>query len=224
MQGLAQLPHASDSVLVALRAQLELTRSFQADLLSTVYWSLGVVLVIVVLLVGFGWFANFRVYQRDLEGLKRELETFVAKAIAEVTTRLQTDLTSALTTGKKDLENASSAKIDALSRDLLGRIGNLSRDLLVMKCDSLRAEFKQQVLAKTYGSAATSALRLLRDALTFDWDFYKDLYTNASLTGLIESLGKGGVLTASELKDATELLMRLPDSYAVLRDRAKEAV
>src|SRR6266849_9833581 len=43
----------------ALRAQLEVMRRYDDRILSTVYWSLGTVVLLAVLLYGFSWYTNF---------------------------------------------------------------------------------------------------------------------------------------------------------------------
>lgn len=58
-----------------LQTQLEVTKSFQNNLLQTVYWSLGTLATLAVLLVGFGWYTNFRVYERDKKALSEELHS-----------------------------------------------------------------------------------------------------------------------------------------------------
>src|SRR6266853_1195945 len=209
MQTPAQIAHVSDSVLIALRAQLELTRAFQADLLSTVYWSLGVLVLIVAVLVGFGWFANFRVYQRDLDALRRELEATVTKSIVEMRAALQASLAEQLTASKQELQQVLSAKIDGIALDLLR-----------LQVEFFQFEFDTRVGNKNYTMAVTSALRLLGSAIDLKWDFF----INLALTGIVDSINNGGRLTLTELQSATSLLMRLPDSYAVLRERARVAL
>jgi len=209
MQTPAQIAHVSDSVLIALRAQLELTRAFQADLLSTVYWSLGVLVLIVAVLVGFGWFANFRVYQRDLDALRRELEATVTKSIVEMRAALQASLAEQLTASKQELQQVLSAKIDGIALDLLR-----------LQVEFFQFEFDTRVGNKNYTMAVTSALRLLGSAIDLKWDFF----INLALTGIVDSINNGGRLTLTELQSATNLLMRLPDSYAVLRERARVAL
>ena len=44
-------------------------------LLNTVYCSLGTLANVTALLIGFGWFANFRVYERDKGAMRTELLT-----------------------------------------------------------------------------------------------------------------------------------------------------
>lgn len=54
----------------ALRDQLEVTREYDQRLLSTVYWSLSGVFLLVVLVGGINWFTNYRLYERERESLR----------------------------------------------------------------------------------------------------------------------------------------------------------
>jgi len=209
MQAPTHLAHVPDSALVALRTQLEVMRSFDASLLSTVYWSLGTLVVIVAVLIGLGWFANFRVYQRDLEGIKRELDALAAKNIAELKAALESSLRNGLATAKKELEQALSERIESVSRSVL-----------ILRAEFHRFAFDMRTDKKNYSMATTSAIRLLDASIELKWDGF----INSALTGLVSSIDNGGGLTLLELRLATDLLMGLSDSYAVLRDRAKAAL
>jgi hypothetical protein len=72
------LPHsgqtASETENAVLRARLEEERTYNSAILQTVYWSLGVLVTLSIALIGFGWFANFRVYERDKEALTKALD------------------------------------------------------------------------------------------------------------------------------------------------------
>ena len=209
MQAPTHLARLPDSTLIALRAQLEVIRSFDASLLSTVYWSLGTLAVIVAVLIGLGWFANFRVYQRDLEGIRRELEALVAKSVAELKGTLESSMKDLVRTARKELE-----------QNLSTRIGSLANDLVLLKCEFFRFTFDTRVANKDYSMAATAALRMLQTAL----ELKVDTFTNIALTGLVDSIDNGGTLTLAELRIATDLLALVPGSYAILRDRAKAAL
>lgn len=79
----ASEPRESEEVAV-LKAQLEVHKDYTQHILSTVYWSLGGVLSITMLIAGFGWFANFKIYEKDREILARELQAKLEEAISEL--------------------------------------------------------------------------------------------------------------------------------------------
>ncbi|MDQ3750011.1 MAG: hypothetical protein M3367_13530 [Acidobacteriota bacterium] len=60
--------------IAVLQAQMELMRDYHEKILDTVYWSLGLSITILAVFTGLGWFANFKIYKRDVEDIKRENE------------------------------------------------------------------------------------------------------------------------------------------------------
>lgn len=58
--------------ILELKIQNEITNKFQSSILSTVYWSLGFLGTIATLLVGFGWWSNFKIHEKDKESIKNE--------------------------------------------------------------------------------------------------------------------------------------------------------
>jgi|GEM_PF-6641681 len=72
-----------------LKAQQKVIQSYQDNFLSTVYWSLGTVSTIVLILIGFSWFANLRNYERDKNALREELKNVTDNELAKLNLRLQ---------------------------------------------------------------------------------------------------------------------------------------
>jgi SMC interacting uncharacterized protein involved in chromosome segregation len=62
-----------------LKIQNKSLTEFQSSLLSTVYWSLGFLASITTLLVGLGWWSNFKVHEKDKESLKNEVLSLISK-------------------------------------------------------------------------------------------------------------------------------------------------
>ena len=57
---------------------------YDQRLLSTVYWSLGGMVTVIALVAGFGWYANFRAYDRDRAAFQQELRNIVEGNLATV--------------------------------------------------------------------------------------------------------------------------------------------
>lgn len=83
-----QLITRADADLSATKAQLSAIKDYHSSLLDTVYWSLTALTTIVALLAGFGWFANFRMYENDKTRLKDDLEEKIQAGLAQVGARL----------------------------------------------------------------------------------------------------------------------------------------
>ncbi|MDC5338480.1 hypothetical protein OHW59_17665, partial [Acinetobacter baumannii] len=61
---------AANTQIEVLKGQVEVMKSYQDNFLTTVYWSLGAVLGIVVLLIGYNWFTNFKSQEKEIVALK----------------------------------------------------------------------------------------------------------------------------------------------------------
>jgi hypothetical protein len=76
--------------LKVLQAQSATMKEYHSSLLDTVYWALGTVATVAALLVGFGWFANFKFHEAEKQRLKEELETRIGEATARLDAHLGT--------------------------------------------------------------------------------------------------------------------------------------
>ena len=103
--------------VIALRAQLEIMRQYDGRILSTVYWSLGVIATLVLLLAGYGWYTNYRVYERDKTAMQQDLQGYLqqetakfSKSMSEANDRFRADMLTDIT---QRIENARTAALEA---------------------------------------------------------------------------------------------------------------
>ncbi len=101
----------------ALKAELELVREYDARMQNTVYWSLGVVVLVTVLLAGFSWYTNFKVYDRDLNNLRTELTIFVEQEMSSSRSKLNELLSNKI----KEISSSQ----EKLVSDIREEMGNL---------------------------------------------------------------------------------------------------
>jgi len=99
-----------------LRGQLDVMKQYHQGLLTTVYWALGGIVTLMGILVGFGWFANFRVYERDKNALAVELRGVVAQELAKLASALEEKMA------------AQSRELDKTTADVFGRLTKLVED------------------------------------------------------------------------------------------------
>ncbi|TDQ82016.1 hypothetical protein A8950_1836 [Dongia mobilis] len=87
-------------------------------MIATVYWALGVVAGTMVALVGYSWFTNYRVYERDKQALSSVLLAEVQSKAAEIRGDLQ------------KLHEIHMAAIDsAITNSVEGKIASVSKEL-----------------------------------------------------------------------------------------------
>lgn len=68
---------------IVLKAQLATMQGLTDGMLATVHWSLGTVVLVASLLVGFGWFNNAKAHERELTSLRTELQGMIIAKSAE---------------------------------------------------------------------------------------------------------------------------------------------
>jgi hypothetical protein len=66
--------NVDSSQVIILKSQLQTMRDYDRDFLAIILSALGTVGVVAVLLVGYSWFTNIRIYERDKSALTQELE------------------------------------------------------------------------------------------------------------------------------------------------------
>ena len=126
--------------IVQLKEQNKLLREHQGSILSTVYWSLGVVATIVALLMGYSIFTNFKFYDQDKQRLKTDLQSLIDKSQAELITRVQQERLESERIielkNEKTLSNFLSqnsetqARFDAIKTELYNEIKSLSSQVI----------------------------------------------------------------------------------------------
>ncbi len=158
---------SSDSVtlkneLLVLRTQNELIKSYQDDLIYAVYWSLGAVVTIAVLLVGYGGWSNYRLHEKDKVRLKEEVVTMISEMESRVTVQLadnHTEFRNLLDSRLESVINRLTADINKVGSELsdtddsleaitknLANFITMSKDALLMtdkKRSQLEALFTQ---------------------------------------------------------------------------------
>lgn len=110
-----------------LKGELKAIREYHSSLLDTVYWSLGIVFALVLVIIGSSWYTNFRLYEADKARLLEEVE----RRIAEANNRTI-----------RDLQLLSNNLSDKADRDLLALESRLTIDIERVRSDSKDANLK----------------------------------------------------------------------------------
>lgn len=208
-------PHSSapsdvsdaNTQVLLLKQQVEATKAYQESLLATVYWALGGVFGIALLLVGFGWFANFKVYERDKRALKSELLGSINESILAAHTKLEEHVKELSQQVNSDLEE----KILAASKPINVRLRSLAAKVDRHHFYSLKRYMRA---ATTPSIKLTRALRVMELCQPDYLEQVPDL-----IKLMLDNIDNGGKMTADEMTDLNVVLDGLPKQFRTLSEK-----
>lgn len=230
----ANADQAGGQRIALLEAQLQTMRDYHSSLLDTVYFALAGVLLLASLLVGFGWFANFKVYERDKLALKTELDAATAKALAELKAEIDTRaantakelrsesvassqaLSEAVNKQVDGYRNELSALVSSTQRSLEARLSELARKHLVLHRTYLQEKMKSNPSSNMAMTDALSLLELVRGD--------SDYTVSDTLSFMLKTIDKGGKLTADEITRLHKVFDALPSHYQTLVEKVRAKV
>jgi len=153
--------------IAVLRGQLETMRQYDQRLLTTVYWSLGGLLTVAVLLIGFGWYANFRVYERDKAALSDALRLDFENKVSIIQKELQATTAEGIDRAEKAAVSAAESAARALRSELSNQLSRVNKTIHKIQYDLLRREAEEWIQKKvpknvlrTYGQMLDTSLHL----------------------------------------------------------------
>ncbi|MGX4640557.1 hypothetical protein [Massilia sp. SYSU DXS3249] len=149
----SQLEKKSEEIIV-LRAQNQLMQDYQGTMIDIVLWSLTGISTIAVLVAGFGWWSNFKIYENDKKRLQEEVDSNLAQQIAQLEVRLQS---TAL-----NLERSIDAKVEANLSRAHSDLATLRSEFsdIKKKCDALQEQVNE---SKRQSYLARSELRAVEE-------------------------------------------------------------
>lgn len=93
-------------------------RRYDQRLLSTVYWSLGVIGTITAALLLFGWFGTLRIYESDKAMLAHELEMSLQSQLARVRAELESEAKARHSELLKGVSRTTNAAVETLQEQV----------------------------------------------------------------------------------------------------------
>ncbi len=57
--------------------QIEQMKEYQNNLLSTVRWTIGIVVMVLLFLISYSWYTNFKVSEKEIEIIKRQMQNYI---------------------------------------------------------------------------------------------------------------------------------------------------
>lgn len=198
----AQDPSATEQIAV-LKAQLKAQEGFQDSILSTVYWALGISTGIAIFLIGFSWFNNRGMHERDVSSIRNEL-------LVEL--RKQQDSAKDIIAESVEVKTMAAvetelSKIRASINSISGRNKKTQTELDYLKHTT---EIRYWMARDVQGNVLTSYMALLNTA-TADQDDYE---IAEALTGIRATLPKIDSILASEIPEIVAALEKLPTKHA----------
>jgi hypothetical protein len=200
----------NEKQVAVLEAQLEIMRNYDERLISTVYWALGGMITVVIVIVGVGWYTNFRIYERDKSAIRQELLSLLREDIRSTieasSAKTRAELESAVTSRAAESEN----KIAKLQKEL----NHARYKLLQIEADKHESESVYRNVLRTY-------VEMIRVAQELEYDFYVSrcvenvvrvlkVFANANYSG--------SSLTGDLASDVTKMTDSLTNEYSADAD------
>lgn len=199
-------------------------QSFTDNLVATVYWSLGSVVVIASLLVGFGWFTSIRMHERDIAAVRAELTALLSTQVGVTRIELErmfqdkvNTLTNSSATAASQVVGREIAPVLASIERLRGAVSALQNRLAYVEFQS-EAWYWEAKGVKS--NEFTQYLEILRLAVR------EKNSTNiaTSLKKLTELLKDGAEIFVSTITDVSGIIDSLPTEYAIPAATLREAL
>lgn len=212
----SKLIRALEDQLAQVKTQNDLLKEYQSSLLSTVYWSLSFLGGITVLLIGYGWWSNAKIHEKDKEEIRQEVSNLLEKWEVDIkltNTEFNKEQLKTVDTKigsvfdqLKEIEKSTKEQLDRYSQDSK----NINK-LIADKVDSLEV--------------ASESLRIKHARLVCEvnvieervWDT-RGVTANVLLTqaeGIVHALELGSdarvSLILNRLKDTLEKLLNSPE-------------
>jgi hypothetical protein len=225
----APSPTTDSTEIAILKAQLQTMQTSDQRLLTSVYWSLGIVGGVALLLVGYSWFTNMRIYERDKAALTQDLEGQLESKFSSLKSAFETkqaELNKAIlesaTTPLAKLEKQMAEQMASLKANINTRCEQTGSSLHAL---DLRVEYDREQAEAYYWE--------FRQVPGNEIDRYESMLTYAIAMGAenkiarclarIEKLMSSGTLPYwGRVPGILETLDKLPPKYSTQADAVRE--
>jgi len=196
-----------DAEVIALRAQLELMRQYDQRLLNTVYYALTALGGVVVLVLGLGWYTNFRLYKHDIDVLRQELKVLLNEEV----NKFRQELKNEVDEHREPLTAASREAVNAGTAELREEITKIGYGLTHVEFAMRIREARDREGKNDFEGAIHGYLLILKDTLSYEEDFREA--RAISLEGVQRVLVKAHP-SAELASNIIEITDQLPRSYS----------
>ena len=193
-----------------LTERLESAERYQAELLSTMQWVVGtsfaIVLTITAVVIGLGWYTNFRLYRGDLEKIRHEQEKKYTHNVNALKDEVAHDIEQKIKAGLKE------AKSDA-TKSVRNLIQSAISDLQELKLKMMHMEAKDWERKEV----DANALRTLSLAMPVALDVGGQLDVDEVAEEMARILKKGrAIMDGSLAQDLIESISVISKRYPIL--------
>jgi hypothetical protein len=186
-----------------MRAQIAEMKRSEDRILTTVYWALASCGATVLVLVGFSWFVNFKVYERDKESLKEDLATSIRDESEHTKEALG-----------KELNNIFEKRFEELDSRLRANFKVLSHSIRVTMYFDVERDYNESFKSGDYRSSLVYSRGLLFISIALE--------DGAKITKSIDRMhavfSHEVTANAEEIASLGEVIAQLPDKYRTDRD------
>lgn len=208
---------AANAQIDVLKAQIEVMKSYQDNFLATVYWSLGGVITLTILLIGSNWFINIRNQDKEAELLQEKINNHIAESNTKLTATFEEYknenikiVNSEKSKVKKDIEENILLKLKTKDNQLRHELSNLKKDVSKLDTDYW---LKRGV----YNNAIRAQLSILKSPIIVRTDFsitqcFEEI---ERILRIIETEGKNKCLNAKIVTEINEVLKGYEETYSL---------
>lgn len=177
-------PHTSESgdsaaTVASLQSQIEVLREYHGHLLATVYWSLATVGGLTVVLLGFGWYVNLRVYDRDKRALIQELKGAMAEenaalkqGLEEGARKFASSVEERLRVRERQVAEAGEAAASVVHAKLAGDNRRIQQEILELRFVITEMEADSWRAKKVHSNELRALLKMVATAQSLQYDFW----------------------------------------------------
>jgi len=199
-------------------------------ILQTVYWALGTIVVVLISMAGVGWYVNFRLYRRDLDGLRKDLESSLLERMREIQHVLEDQVGTIAQKINETVQSALESDIEAMRKS----VGDLGLRVLEMEFERENKAPASGIETLIPSEEVRTCCSLLKKAVELDRLDPFMAFVSSKTGEILDRLTKAIEATLSpsalfsrglatnEVKDVLEVLSLTPEEFAATRHRIEE--
>jgi len=220
---------AANTQIEVLKAQVEVMKGYQDNFLATVYWSLGGVFGIVVLLVGYNWFTNYKNQEKESQYFKDLISTTLDASKKELIGELSLGKNELMT----DILDQANIKIDReinrLKLKLDNNVNEIQRNLReyhsnseLVCMDVLELQYDKWWLRQNYLLTTSTAVELIEKAYSMKQTYHVTIYLELLLTSLKALKSSTHTLSVDKISLVTKCIRSLENEHEAICNLIKK--